>query len=246
MNRYKFLLQVQLAHRDQVAVDENHIAGTYCNTSLQSNWNKQILTNKIIVYSEIEQYISSLEENLKAIPDQRKQKLTDIADYIRSKESANLTFICTHNSRRSHLCQIWSAVMAKHFDVDNIETYSGGTEATAFNSRAVEAVERAGFKVENPGGKNPRYQVFFGEDEKPLMCFSKTFDDAYNPQKNFAAIMTCSDADQNCPIVPGAEKRFSIPYVDPKESDGTSQEAATYDERCRQIAAEMYYLMSQG
>jgi protein-tyrosine-phosphatase len=197
------------------------------------------------VYSAIEQYISRLEGSLKEIPAQRKNKLTAIADYVQSKESAKLTFICTHNSRRSHFCQIWSAVMAKYFDIDNIENFSGGTEATAFNPRAVEAIKRAGFKVEDPGGENPRYKVFFVEDEEPLICFSKTFDDSYNPQKEFAAVMTCTDADKNCPFVPGAEKRFSMPYVDPKEADGTSQEAETYDARCRQIAAEMYYLMSK-
>lgn len=197
------------------------------------------------MYSEIELYISSLEESRKEIPDQRKNKLTAVANYVRSKRSPKLTFICTHNSRRSHLCQIWSAVMAEHFDIDNIETFSGGTEATAFNPRAVAAINRAGFKVEEPGGENPRYKVFFDEDEEPLTCFSKTFEDSYNPQKEFAAVMTCTDADENCPFVPGAEKRFSIPYVDPKESDGTPREAETYDARCKQIANEMYYLMSQ-
>ncbi|MCW9712468.1 protein-tyrosine-phosphatase [Aliifodinibius salicampi] len=197
------------------------------------------------MYSEIENYISSLEESLEEIAAQRKQKLKDIADYIRSKNSVNLTFICTHNSRRSHLCQIWSAVMAKYFDIDNIETYSGGTEATAFNPRAVAAIERAGFKIQDPEGENPRYEVYFSDENEPLICFSKTFDDSYNPQKNFAAVMTCSDADENCPFVPGAEKRFSIPYVDPKESDDTPREKETYDERCRQIATEMYYLMSK-
>lgn len=204
-----------------------------------------MLTNEIKVYPEIEKYISSLEETLKEIPDQRKHKLMAISDYIRSKESANLTFICTHNSRRSHLCQIWSAVIAKHFDIDNIETYSGGTEATAFNTRAVAALERTGFEVENPGGKNPRYKVFFDEEEEPLICFSKKFDDSLNPQEHFAAVMTCTDADENCPFVPGADKRFSVSYVDPKEADGTPQEAKTYDERCQQIATEIYYLMSQ-
>jgi len=196
------------------------------------------------VYSEILKYINTLEENLKEIPAQRRQKLRAIADYIRSKDLTKLIFICTHNSRRSHLCQIWAAVMAQHFGLDCIETYSGGTEATAFNPRAVAAIERAGFRVEHPGGENPRYEVYYDEKEEPLICFSKTFDAPYNPQEDFAAVMTCSEADENCPIVPGAEKRFSIPYVDPKESDGTPQEEETYDERCRQIAAEIYFLFS--
>ncbi|MDZ7659360.1 protein-tyrosine-phosphatase [Fodinibius sp.] len=197
------------------------------------------------MYSTLQSYIDDLDNLVNEIPDQRKQKLAKIADYIRSKEPAKLNFICTHNSRRSHLCQIWAATLAEYFGVESVETYSGGTEATAFNSRAVAAIERAGFKVENPGGENPKYEVSFDDESKPLICFSKTFDDSHNPEKDFAAIMTCSDADANCPIVPGAEKRFSIPYVDPKESDGTSKEKETYDERCRQIASEMYYMMSQ-
>ncbi|PAU93116.1 protein-tyrosine-phosphatase [Aliifodinibius salipaludis] len=197
------------------------------------------------MYSELSSYIQNVKRTPAEISEGRIDQLNNIANYIREKGEAKLTFICTHNSRRSHLCQIWAKVMAEYLGVANLETYSGGTEATAFNSRAVAAIKRAGFVVEKPDGNNPRYKIFFDENEKPLICFSKTFDDTYNPQKDFAAIMTCSDADENCPVVPGAEKRFSIPYVDSKESDGTPQEKATYDERCRQIATEMYYLMSQ-
>lgn len=201
------------------------------------------------MYPDLTSYIQNIEGEISKISKERKNKLTQLADYIRDKkesgEPAKLTFICTHNSRRSHLCQIWAAVMAEHFDIYHIVSYSGGTEATAFNPRAVAAIERAGFKVEDPGGENPRYKVYFDEDKEPLTCFSKIFDDSYNPQKEFAAVMTCTDADENCPFVPGAEKRFSIPYVDPKESDGTPREKETYDERCQQIAAEMYYLMSR-
>lgn len=200
------------------------------------------------MYQELAAYIQSIEGEISAIPENRKEQLQLIAEYINakreSKESAKLTFICTHNSRRSHLCQIWAAVLADYYRVDNIETYSGGTEATAFNPRAVAAIERAGFKVKNPGGENPPYKVFYDDEKEPLICFSKTFDDSYNPKENFAAVMTCADADDNCPFVPGAEKRFSIPYLDPKEADGTSREKGTYDERCRQIATEMFYLMS--
>jgi len=201
------------------------------------------------MYSDLTLYIQNIQAEVSKISKERKSKLTQLAEYIRDKtessEPVKLTFICTHNSRRSHLCQIWSKVLAEYLELDNLETYSGGTEATAFNPRAVAAIERAGFKVENPGGDNPRYKVFFDENKAPLNCFSTTFDDTYNPDKNFAAVMTCTDADENCPFVPGAEKRFSIPYVDPKESDDTPREKETYDERCKQIAAEMYYLMSQ-
>lgn len=202
------------------------------------------------MYPELQAYIKSLKDDLTKISQKRKEDLKQISGFVRNKlkagNSAKLNFICTHNSRRSHLCQIWAAVLAEHFGIEGIETYSGGTEATAFNPRAVAAIKRAGFQVENPGGENPRYEVYYEEKEKPLICFSKTFDDPYNPRENFAAVMTCSDADENCPVVHGAEKRFSIPYIDPKEADGTLQESETYDERCRQIASEMYYLMSKS
>jgi len=208
------------------------------------------------MYPTLVSYLKECTRHWNSIPTKRQEELQKVAEYISKKqqagEPAKLTFICTHNSRRSHLAQIWSAVSAHYLDIEGIETYSGGTEATAFNSRAVAAVKRAGFRVEKPeqervvDGENPRYRVRFDEQEEPLICFSKTFDDAnVNPKGNFAAIMTCSHADENCPFVPGAEFRLSIPYQDPKESDGTDREQQTYDERCRQIATEMFFMMSR-
>ncbi|WP_421774121.1 protein-tyrosine-phosphatase [Gracilimonas sp.] len=200
--------------------------------------------------SKLKEYIQKLESGFDSIPDARKENLKKLSDYVKAKtennQVAKLNFICTHNSRRSHLAQIWTAVAAHHFGIENIETYSGGTEATAFNPRAVAAIERAGFKVGNPGGDNPRYRVTFSEDVEPLICFSKKFDDNVNPDTSFAAVMTCSDADENCPFVPGTEFRISVTYRDPKESDGTDKEKETYDERCVQIAAEMFYMMSNA
>lgn len=200
------------------------------------------------MYTKLKTYISDLKSDFDSIPSTRKEELEEVADYVRAilekGETAKLNFICTHNSRRSHLAQIWTAVAAHHLNIQNIETFSGGTEATAFNPRAVAALERAGFKIENPGGENPKYQVRFDDQLEPMICFSKTFDDPANPDKEFAAIMTCSDADENCPFVPGAEFRKAITYRDPKESDGTDQETEIYDERCRQIATEMFYMMS--
>lgn len=185
-----------------------------------------------------------------AIPGDRKTRLAEIAAFVQSRraagETASLTFICTHNSRRSHLAQIWAQTAASVYGVDGVETFSGGTEATAFNPRAVAAAQRAGFLVEVPEGAadNPLYRVRFATDAEPMECFSKVFDEAPNPREDFAAVMTCSDADAACPLVPGAAERIAIPYVDPKAADGTDAEAATYDERCLQIATEMLYAFS--
>lgn len=179
------------------------------------------------------------------IPEERQALLEKLADYIaRQKGGATkLNFICTHNSRRSHISQIWAATGAAYFDISGVETYSGGTEATAFNPRAVAALQRAGFHFDNPGGENPHYRVRFSEAQPPLFCYSKTFDDPANPKSGFAAIMTCSDADENCPFIPGAEFRLPLTYDDPKAADGTPEEAARYDERVRQIGREILFAM---
>ncbi len=199
------------------------------------------------MYPELKEYIEELLEEVQLIPEGRKELLAQLATYIREKKGNGhpvaLNFICTHNSRRSHLSQIWAATAATYYGIDGITSYSGGTEATAFNPRAVAAMERAGFQIDNPGGNNPRYRVSFSPDEPALECFSKTYDDPFNPQKAFAAIMTCSDADENCPFIPGAEFRLPLTYDDPKEADNTPEETDRYDERVRQIGRELFYAM---
>ena len=188
---------------------------------------------------------------LATIPDDRREPLDQIAAFVRERKLAGqpirLVFICTHNSRRSHMSQIWAAAAATWYGIDGVETYSGGTEATAFNPRAVAAMRRAGFEIADvpADATNPHYAVGFSADAPALDVFSKTYDWAGNPSSDFAAIMTCSQADRACPFVRGAVLRVSLPYEDPKVADGTPEEAARYDERARQIAGEMFYLFSQ-
>ncbi len=183
------------------------------------------------------------------IPKERRPLLLRLRAYIQKKLASNtpiaLNYICTHNSRRSHISQIWSATAAHYYGVPQISHFSGGTEATAFNPRAVAAMQRAGFKIENPGGNNPHYLVHFGAEVEPLECFSKTFDDPFNPKTHFAAIMTCSDADKNCPFVPGTEMRLPLTYEDPKVADDTPQEQSKYDERVAQIGREILFAYAQ-
>lgn len=204
------------------------------------------------LHPTLARYVGDVLEGLDDIAPERRKQLKKLALFIETKrasgEPAKLTFICTHNSRRSHLSQLWAAVAAAYHGIDGVHTFSGGTEATAFNPRAVAALERAGFEIETaPGteGDNPHYRVSFAKDQPELEAFSKKYMDAPNPTEDFAAIMTCSEADKNCPVVQGAVLRVPLPYVDPKEADDTPEEAATYDARARQIAAEMFYLFSQ-
>ncbi len=201
------------------------------------------------MHPRLEAYIRRALLHIDEIPDERKRALREISAFVVAKrrvgQLAELTFVCTHNSRRSQMGQLWAAAAAAHFGIDGVRTYSGGTEATAFNPRAAAAMQRAGFVIENPGGDNPRYEVTFDEDGPVIECFSKTYDDAVNPAQGFAAIMTCSDADEACPVLIGAALRTPIRYEDPKISDGTPEETAAYDARCLQIATEMLYLLSR-
>lgn len=200
------------------------------------------------LFPALQSYADSLTFEFEQIPEERREALKKLAAYIKgqkdSGQTVGLTFICTHNSRRSHMGQIWAAAAAAYYGVEDIETYSGGTEATAFNPRAVASLERAGFVIENPGGNNPRYLVHMKEGDAGMRCFSKKYDDPANPQKQFAAIMTCSQADAECPFIPGASFRLSLPYNDPKEADNTPEEQSRYDERSRQIGREIMYAFS--
>jgi arsenate reductase len=182
------------------------------------------------------------------MPEDRIPILQDFIDYIQKKKDANqpvnLNFICTHNSRRSQFSQIWAKTAAEFCGVD-INSFSGGVEVTAFNERAVASIKRAGFKVTQKGVGNPKYFVFYSDDEDPIITFSKLYDDSANAPKGFAAIMTCSHADENCPFIPGAEARIPVRYEDPKAFDGTPEESDRYDERSLQIASEMLYVFSK-
>jgi len=58
-------------------------------------------------------------QNFNSISFNRKTVLQPLIDYIQSKVknnlSINLNFICTHNSRRSQLAQVWGMINEKIF-----------------------------------------------------------------------------------------------------------------------------------
>lgn len=207
-----------------------------------------INSSKAMMFTSIREKCDTLLASFAEIPRERKTTLAQIAAYIQSKKDAqlpvNLIYICTHNSRRSHFGQIWAAVAASYYGIPAVRTFSGGTEATAFHPNAIQALRETGFEVSAGGAvSNPRYDVRFGEQES-CTCFSKVYDDLVNPSDLFAAIMTCSDAEENCPFIPGAEMRIATPYDDPKAFDATQQQAEKYRERSDQIALETLYVFS--
>ena len=200
------------------------------------------------LYTEITETLSKLDIN--SISSERKDLLQQLVDFVQNKvnnrEIINLNFICTHNSRRSHLSQIWAQIAATNFNIPNVFCYSGGTEATAMFPKVGETLIGQGLKINTIAeATNPIYAVQYGSDLHPIICFSKTYDSDFNPETGFAAIMTCSSADKGCPFIAGAEKRIPLTFEDPKAFDNTPQQAAMYLERSIQIATEMMYVFSK-
>ena len=199
--------------------------------------------------TKIKNLCDQLSEQFESISNDRKVLLEKISGYIQQKKDAKspiqLIYVCTHNSRRSHFGQIWAAVAAEYFGVNEISTFSGGTEATAFNPNAIQALRGLGFEItEMDTTLNPKYEVDFG-GSKPSVFFSKVYDIARNPTSNFAAIMTCGDAEENCPFIPGVELRIGTTYEDPKVFDGTEIQNEKYMERALQIGLETLYAFSK-
>lgn len=199
-------------------------------------------------FTNLENLISSIDTN--SISEDRKQTLRPLLDFIQEKKSNNqeirLNFICTHNSRRSHLAQIWAQTMAFHFGIEKVFCYSGGTEATALFSMVAKTLKNTGFDVQTLSeGNNPVYSIKYSENEHPVIGFSKKLDDDFNPKSEFCAIMTCDSANEACPFVPGATKRVPITFEDPKAFDNTPQQALKYQERSLQIATEMLFVFSK-
>lgn len=200
------------------------------------------------VFESIEKIISTL--NVDTISIERKTVLQPLIDFIQAKidkqKEIYLNFICTHNSRRSHLSQIWAQTMAHHFNIKDVQCYSAGTEATALFPVIAESLTNSGFSIRKKGeNNNPIYSIKFAKNQHPIIGFSKTLNDDFNPKSDFAAIMTCSQADEDCPFIVGAEKRIAIPFEDPKAFDNTTQQLEKYKERSLQIATEMLYVFSK-
>lgn len=201
-----------------------------------------------MVYKSIENQIIALDSA--SISNERKVVLQVLVAYIQTKvtnnQVVNLNFICTHNSRRSHLSQVWAQTLAYYFNINNVYCYSGGTEATALLPVVAETLKSSGFKIEMlSSGKNPVYSITYSDNSHPIIGFSKTFDADFNPVSNFCAILTCSSADKDCPFIVGADQRIPITYNDPKIFDKTPEQLEKYKERSLQIATEMKYVFSQ-
>lgn len=203
------------------------------------------------LYSDLFNYCQQLEHTFDVIPRTRESALLSLSDYIVRKittdELVQLIVVCTHNSRRSHFGQLWLSIAANYYGISSVQTFSGGTEATAFNKNAVNALKEIGVHIttNTPDLSNPIYDITWQDEQKPYQAFSKQYATPPNPTQQFGAILVCSDADQNCPLIQGCDFRLALPYHDPKQYDGTSSTAREYLNTCQEIGREMLFVFNQ-
>jgi len=183
------------------------------------------------------------------IADARKEMLHSLAHYIQAQldngHDIRIQFVCTHNSRRSHLAQVWAQTAAMYYGIPAVYCYSGGTEETALFTKVRDTLVEQGFEIQTlASGANPIYYIKPDPNAAAIIGFSKKYDHPFNPSSHFAAVMTCSTADVGCPFIAGATSRYPITFEDPKVSDGTPQQSAIYQHSSKQIASEMFYIFS--
>ncbi len=200
----------------------------------------------------LQTYVNSVVDEFDKIPKNRKKVLNKISDYMyqewQARHALQPLFICTHNSRRSQMAQVWLTAANQYYGVFTVNSFSGGSKATAFNIRAVESLRRVGIQVtkaDTSSETNPVYKIVINQKYKPIYNYSKAYNNEENPQKDFFAIIVCSAKDESCPEAKEAKARFYLPYIDPRYADKTLSETKTYDDTCREVAREMFYLLAQ-
>lgn len=205
-----------------------------------------------LLHPRLQSLCDELTSTKEEIPEERQYKLRTLSHYISEQlkqgVQARLVVVCTHNSRRSHIGQLWLATAAAYYGISGVETYSGGTEATALHPNAVAALRRAGWETLAPDtdATNPRYSVSWRADQEPYLAFSKRYQEAPNPDHRFAAVMVCTEADADCPVIVGCDLRQPLPYEDPKAYDSTPRQDEAYDTTVRLIGREMLWMMEQA
>ena len=110
-----------------------------------------------------------------------------------------MLFLCTHNSARSQMAE----GLLRHLAGDRYEVMSAGTEATHIRPQAVRAMDELGIDIS-------------AHESKTL--------DRYLGQPFDYVITVCDQANEACPIFPGARRRLHWSFEDPAQASGTEEE----------------------
>lgn len=207
----------------------------------------------------LNELVDQLEQEYEKIGAQRLAMLDDLAAHVsktlKTRREIQLAFICTHNSRRSQMAQIWAHAAAWINGIPGVASLSGGTEVTRFHPSARMAMHTLGFSFTRVDGNgdhesgppNEHWRTAVDASGfEPLFCYSKHYEQVLHSERPFTAIMTCSHADKHCPVIPGAEARFAMYFDDPGEFDGTDNERAAYLKTAVEIGREILYVFKKA
>ena len=112
---------------------------------------------------------------------------------------AKALFLCTHNSARSQMAE----GLLRHLAGDRFEAYSAGTEATGIRPLAVRAMAEIGIDLS-------------GQESKTL--------DRYLNESFDYVVTVCDEANEACPVFPGAKRRLHWSFEDPSQATGDEEE----------------------
>jgi arsenate reductase (thioredoxin) len=110
--------------------------------------------------------------------------------------SSRVLFLCTHNSARGQMAE---ALLRKHAGA-HFECYSAGIEPGEMNPLTVRVLAEIGIDVSNRWAKSV---------------------DFFRHMHFDYVITVCSNAEERCPVFPGATVRLHWPFDDPAAATGT-------------------------
>jgi arsenate reductase (thioredoxin) len=213
---------------------------------------------RLRLFPKLKLHADELTTSFDMIAPSKYRAIDQLSDWIvqqsETGEPLNIVTTCTGNSRRSILSAQMGNLAAAFYGFENVRFYSGGTAPTAFDPRTITTLQEIGFHIE-PTGKeaergeiqlsNPIFDIAWGEGLSGLE-FSKMFDHKSNPQAGFAAILVCSEADDDCPHIAGAAYRISMTFLDPKAFDDSRFETQKYAERRDDIGRTFLAVMANA
>jgi arsenate reductase len=108
-------------------------------------------------------------------------------------------FLCTHNSARSQMAEGLTRSLAG----DRFEVFSAGTEATRVRPEAISVMAEVGVDIS-------------AQESKTL--------ERYLREPFDLVVTVCDDANEACPLFPGARERLHWSFPDPSAAAGGYEE----------------------
>jgi hypothetical protein len=202
------------------------------------------------LYPILNEYVRDFPKEFRKIPEERRFRLNEMVYFLEGQYQNNapwqITFISTNESTVGQMAKAWSKAAAYYFGFKNFEPYSGGIKPGEISVRTIVALEKAGFIVyKSHINEVDVYRIKYSFNLEPVIAFPKKINHTKNPGNNFMAVILDGNADLNINNVRGTYDRLFLEYEDPKGYEGSDLENQKFNESCRQVAVEMFYVFSQ-